>query len=100
VAVQVVGLRRCIQVTDVGVASIASAGQLRVLNVNKLHKLGVLAVKAIIATCRWVVVLGLVLKFFRACLPGHGSWKGPCFPEAVWGIAGRSRSDIIPATSG
>ena len=52
-----VSLRRCHQVTDVGVASIASAGQLRVLNVNKLHKLGVLAVKALVATCRWVMTL-------------------------------------------
>ncbi len=52
-AAQVVSLRRCHLVTDVGVASIASAGQLRVLNLNKLHRLGVLAVKALIATCRW-----------------------------------------------
>jgi len=50
--VQVFSLQRCHQVTDVGIASISSTGQLRILNVSRLHKLGVLAVKALIATCR------------------------------------------------
>ncbi len=47
-------MQRCTKVTDAGIASVASAGQLRILSANKLHEIGTLTIKALIATCRWI----------------------------------------------
>lgn len=51
-AMQVIRLQRCTKVTDAGIASVASAGQLRILGANKLHEIGTLTIKALVATCR------------------------------------------------
>lgn len=45
-------MQRCFKVTDAGLASIASSGQLRVLGANKVHELTGLTAKALVATCR------------------------------------------------
>ena len=48
-----ISLQRCHKVTDVGLASIASTGVLRVLGANKVGSLGLLTIKALIAACRY-----------------------------------------------
>ena len=45
-------MQRCFRVTDAGLASVASAGQLKVLGAGKVHELTGLSIKALVATCR------------------------------------------------
>ena len=77
---QVISLQRCHKVTDVGLASVASGGMLRVLGANKVHSLGLLTIKALIAACRHgpccLQLESVTCNAFK--LPAHDTRLGLC----------------------
>lgn len=50
---QVVSLRRCTKVTDVGIAALTLSGKLRSLNVSGIAHIGPASLKALATSCRY-----------------------------------------------